>query len=132
MGAKATLRKVFTQKDVASFAALSGDCNPIHLDPEYAKITIFKQPVVHGMLVSSMFSAVLAQKLPGMGSIYLEQELKFVKPVYLDAEVAATVEVVNIKPSNRRAKIVDFRTYCMVGEEVVVDGKAVVYVPNRV
>lgn len=96
IGLSRQLSLKFDQNDVANFAQLSNDSNPVHLDPAYAATTIFKKPIVHGMLCASLISAVIANELPGPGSIYKEQSLTFIKPVYLDESITAHVTITEI------------------------------------
>ncbi len=91
------LEHVFNEKDVILFSKLSLDENPIHLDEEYAKTTIFGKRIVHGLLVSSLFSGVIANKLLGKGSIYLSQNLSFKKPVFLNQKIRIRVEIKSIR-----------------------------------
>lgn len=124
VGDKATLTKAFTEEEVRQFAEMSCDKNPIHLDEEFAKNTPFGTRIVHGMLFSSMFSGILGQQLPGEGTIYLEQNLKFKKPVLIGEELTATVEITNIREDK---PIVTCATTCTNAKgEVVLDGTAVV------
>lgn len=88
----------FSQEDVNLFAKLTGDSNPIHLDEKYSAETIFKKPIIHGYLASSIFSKILGMNFPGEGTIYLKQELKFKKPMFVDSHYEATVVVKNIYP----------------------------------
>ncbi|WP_298444321.1 MaoC family dehydratase [uncultured Ferrimonas sp.] len=97
VGQTAQLSKVFASAEVAAFAELSEDRNPVHLDAGYAAQTPFKRPIVHGMLLSSLISALLGQHLPGDGTIYLGQTLKFVRPVYVGDGVTARVTVSDIR-----------------------------------
>ncbi|WP_276317190.1 MaoC family dehydratase [Anaerosphaera multitolerans] len=122
------MEKTFTREDVVEFSKLSLDVNPIHLDEEYAKNSIFKQNIVHGLLVSSLISAVLANKLPGNGTIYMSQELKFVKPVFFGDKCIATVEVVE-KKDNKNIIILDTKVYTNDTDNVVITGQAVVKKP---
>jgi acyl dehydratase len=87
----------FTQGEVIRFAELTGDHNPIHLDPEYAANTVFKKPIMHGILGASVFSKVLGTQFPGEGTIYLRQEMNFKRPMFVDAvyEAVMTVKEVN-------------------------------------
>lgn len=93
IGQTAKKKKVFTEADVLSFAQVSSDFNPVHVDKEYPKQTMFKQQIVHGMLVGSLFSAIFGVDLPGLGSIYTKQSLKFTRPVFFGDEIEATVTV---------------------------------------
>jgi len=123
IGAKASISKAFTEADVKQFASLSGDFNPIHIDEDYARNTAFGQRIVHGMLVSSLFSGLLAEKIPGPGSIYLGQSFKYQKPVFFDQLVTATVEVLNVREDK---PIVTMSTICTDPQgEVLISGEAV-------
>jgi 3-hydroxybutyryl-CoA dehydratase len=93
VGDSASTKKAFTEKDVFTFAEVSSDYNPVHVDKEYPKETMFKKQIVHGMLVGSLFSAIFGVQMPGLGSIYTKQSLKFTKPVYFGDEIEATVTV---------------------------------------
>ena len=118
LGQKASVQKTFTAADVTAFAGISLDVNPIHMSDGYAKNTIFGKRIVHGTLTSGLISAVLANKLPGPGTIYLGQELKFTAPVYLGDDITATVEIVEIREDK---KIIKLDTTC-----VNQDGKKVI------
>ena len=115
--------KIFSDEDVRRFAELSLDVNPVHLDEHYAKQSIFGKKIVHGFLVGSLISAVIGNKLPGFGSIYLKQEMNFKKPVFIDDEITAEVEIVEeIKPTIYRAL-----TRCLNHNgDVVIDGFAII------
>lgn len=124
LGQRAEISKKFTQEDVKLFADLSLDFNPVHLSEEYAKNSMFGDVIVHGMLVSSLFSALLGKHLPGEGTIYLGQNLKFNKPVFLNQEVTASVEVINIREDKN---IITLSTVCKNDQDdVVISGEAVV------
>ena len=123
IGQEATISKTFVFDEVVAFSELSLDRNPIHLDKEYAKKGIFSDLIVHGLLTSSLISAVIANKLPGPGSIYLRQSLKFLKPVYHNEEVVAKVKIVDIK---HEKLIIMLETQCFVNDIIVLDGIAVV------
>ncbi len=118
IGQKASVQKTFTAADVTAFAGISLDVNPIHMSDKYAEGTIFGKRIVHGILTSGLISAVLANKLPGPGTIYLGQELKFTAPVYLGDDITATVEIVEIREDK---KIIKLDTTC-----VNQDGKKVI------
>jgi acyl dehydratase len=96
IGTTVSATRAFSDGDVRTFAALTGDNNPVHLDEAFADTTRFGRRIVQGILASSMFSALIASDLPGAGAIYMEQSLAFKKPVYLDSEVTATLTVVEI------------------------------------
>lgn len=109
IGQKASVQKTFTAADVTAFAGISLDVNPIHMSDKYAESTIFGKRIVHGILTSGLISAVLANKLPGPGTIYLGQELKFTAPVYLGDDITAEVEIVELREDK---KIVKLSTTC--------------------
>lgn len=103
LGAQAEFTKIICRQDVEVFAELSGDNNPIHLDEDYASKSIFKKPIVHGILTAGLISSVIANRLPGEGSIYLGQDLKFTAPVYHGDILTAKVEVIEIIKEKRQA-----------------------------
>ena len=109
IGQKASVQKTFTAADVTAFAGISLDVNPIHMSDKYAESTIFGKRIVHGILTSGLISAVLANKLPGPGTIYLGQELRFTSPVYLGDDITAEVEIVEIREDK---KIIKLSTTC--------------------
>jgi acyl dehydratase len=128
VGDKASLSKTFTADEVQRYAEISTDTNPVHVDPEFArKNTPFDGCIVHGMLVGSLFSALLGMHLPGMGTIYLGQKLSFKGPVPVGEEVTATVEITHIREDK---PIITLRTLCVNRKgETVIDGEAVVKAP---
>ncbi len=124
VGDKASLTKIFDENEVKMFADISTDKNPIHLDEDYAKSSVFGQRIVHGMLLASLFSGLIGSKLPGEGSIYLGQSITFKKPVFIDERVTASVEIIHIREDK---PIVRLKTICMNSKnEVAVEGEAVV------
>ena len=126
-GTSASRTKTFTDDDVRTFAHLTGDTNPVHLDAIYASTTVFGQRIVHGMLTSALISAVLANDIPGPGTIYLGQSLKFKKPVFLGDTITATVTISQVRAEK---KIVTFETTCTnQNGEVVIEGEATVKAP---
>ncbi len=120
--------KTVTDADITLFAGVSGDTNPVHLDEEFAKASRFGGRIAHGMLSASYISTVLGTRLPGPGCIYLGQQLKFMNPVRAGDTVRARVTVVELMPERKRARL---KTVCSVGDTVVIDGEATVYVPPR-
>jgi len=116
-----------TDEAVRAFAAVSGDHNPLHLDDDYARKTVFRGRVAHGMLLGAHISAVLGDTLPGPGAIYLSQTLQFEHPVRIGAEVKVRVEVKAIDAQTRHATLA---TVCTVDEQVVAEGEAVVIPPR--
>lgn len=126
VGDKVSVTKAFTQEEVERYAELSLDANPLHLDAAYAEDTVFGRRIVHGMLVASLFSGLLGNDLPGEGSIYLGQTLRFTAPVHAGDEVTATVEVTHIREDK---PIVTLSTTCVNAKgTVVIEGEAVVKV----
>ena len=116
-----------TQELIRRFAEVSGDTNPVHLDEAYAAGTRFGGTVAHGMLTAGFFSGILGTQLPGTGSIYLGQELRFLAPVRPGDRVRCEVEVTELD-DRRRAR---FATRAWVGETLVVDGEARVLLPKE-
>lgn len=96
VGMKASITRTVTEADVEVFARATGDTNPVHLDEEVAQRSRFGERVAHGMLTAGHISAVLGTKLPGPGAIYLEQTLRFVRPVRFGDAITSTVEVIEI------------------------------------
>lgn len=103
VGDSASLSRAFSMEDVERFAAVSGDSNPAHLDEAYAQDSIFGGRVVHGMLAASLFSALLGTRLPGLGTIYTGQTLKFTQPVYPGERITATITLKEIIQGKNRA-----------------------------
>jgi 3-hydroxybutyryl-CoA dehydratase len=128
VGMTARYAKTITEADLVLFAGISGDCNPVHMNENYALSTPFKGRIVHGMLSASFLSTAIATKLPGPGSIYVSQNLKFCAPVRIGDTVEACVTVVEIVPAKNRVVL---KTTCTVGQTVVIDGDATVMVPTR-
>lgn len=123
-----TLQKQVTDADIEMFATISTDRNPVHLDEEYARDTIFEGRIAHGMLTAGLISAVIGEQLPGHGTVYLGQTLKFMAPVRPGDVVLAEVQVDAIDHARRR---VTLATRCLVGDTVVLKGEAVVLAPSR-
>jgi 3-hydroxybutyryl-CoA dehydratase len=124
VGDTAEFSKTITDEDVQAFADLTGDHNPVHLDDSYASGTRFGRRIAHGMLTASLISSVLANRLPGRGTVYLSQSLKFVAPVYLDDTVTARVTVTGIREDK---PIATLETVCVNQRgEPLVKGEAVV------
>lgn len=117
IGDTASLTYNITEDMIKQFSYLSGDINPIHQDEEYAKKTIFKKRIAPGMLISSFISAVIANKLPGEGSIYLKQDLNFRKPVYINDIITTEVTITDILTEK---KIIILRTSCINQNNVIV------------
>lgn len=127
LGYETEIKKTINKEEVEMFAKATGDYNPVHLDEEYAKNTIFKKPIAHGMLSGSLFSTIFGTIYPGEGSIYLKQSLTFTKPVYIGEELTAKVKVVDIIPEK---KYVIFETKALNSlKEIVCKGEATIYLP---
>ncbi len=120
--------KTVTEADVYNFAGVSGDFNPAHINEEYAKNTMFKGRIAHGVLSVSFISTVIGTLLPGPGSIYLSQEVKFRKPVYFHDTITATVKVTEIIEEKERI-VLDTVCTNQKGEEVIT-GSVLVYLPS--
>lgn len=123
-----TRQKQVTDADIEMFATISTDRNPVHLDEDYARDTIFEGRIAHGMLTAGLISAVIGEQLPGHGTVYLGQTLKFMAPVRPGDVVRAEVQVDAIDHARRR---VTLATRCLVGDTVVLKGEAVVLAPSR-
>lgn len=124
VGDKASMSKTVTDYDVYAFAGVTGDFNPVHINAEFAKDTMFKGRIAHGMLSAGFISAVLGTALPGANTIYLGQELAFKAPVKLGDTITATVEVIEKVEAKHRLVL---KTTCTNQDGVVVtDGKATV------
>ena len=128
VGQSAELKRTVAERDLATFAAVTGDDNPLHLDEAYAAGTPFKGRIAHGMLSAGYISAVLGTQLPGPGAVYVSQTLSFRRPVRIGDEVTAEAKIAAIDPARGR---VTFETRCVVGGKTVVEGEAVVIVPKR-
>lgn len=128
-GQTAEFSKTVTEADVVLFAGVTGDFNPAHLDAAYAEKSSFGGRIAHGMLTASFISTVLAMRLPGPGTIYLSQSLRFLRPVKIGDTVTARVEVAEVIPARRRVRLL---TTCSneAGERVI-DGEALVLVPQE-
>jgi len=124
VGQKASFTKTVSESDVYLFAGITGDINPIHINREYAKNTIFKDRIAHGMFSAGLISAVLGVQLPGPGSIYSSQTLKFLAPVYFGDTITATVEITDIVAE--KGKVI-LRTTCTNQDgKTVTDGEATI------
>ena len=128
MGMTRYIRKVITDRDIEQFAEISTDHNPVHLDDEYARDTIFEGRIAHGILTAGLVSAVIGEQLPGHGTIYMSQNLEFLAPVRPGDLVHAEVKVVDMVIDKRRVKL-DCR--CEVNGKNVLVGEALVLAPSR-
>ena len=128
MGMTRYIRKIITDRDIELFAEISTDHNPVHLDDDYARDTIFEGRIAHGMLTAGLISAVIGEQLPGHGTIYMSQNLKFLAPVRPGDLVYAEVKVVDMVIAKRRVKL---NCRCEVNGENVLVGEAMVLAPSR-
>ena len=128
MGMMRYLQKVVTDEDIEMFAQISTDRNPVHLDDDYAQDTIFEGRIAHGMLTAGLISAVIGEQLPGHGTVYMGQSLKFLAPVRPGDRVHAEVKVVEIDIAKRR---VTLDCHCSVEGKKVLVGEAKVLAPSR-
>lgn len=127
IGDKASVSKTITETDVYMYAGITGDLNPLHVNENIAKDTMFKGRIAHGMLTAGLISNVIAMQLPGSGTIYMGQELKFVSPVRFEDTITAEVEVVEFI----KDKMVRLKTDCTNQEgTVVLEGYALVMPPK--
>lgn len=128
VGQKASFEKTIGERDIQLFAAMSGDRNPVHLDAEFARGTLFKERIAHGMLSGALISAAVACSLPGPGTIYLGQTMRFARPVKIGDTITVHVEILEKLPKNR------VRVGTNVSNqngELVVEGEAEVLAPRR-
>lgn len=123
VGQQASLTKAFSAREVELFAELTGDTNPLHLDPAYARTTSFQKPVVHGILVNGLISAVIGTRMHGRGHVLLHQDIHFPTPVFVDEEIVATATVRKIKMS-----FAFLTVSCSVEDKVVMKGEVTVMV----
>lgn len=128
VGMSATFAKTITEADIVLFAAASGDNNAVHINEEFARTTPFKGRIAHGMLTASVISAAIAGKLPGAGTVYLGQNLRFKAPVKPGDTVQATVTVQALVTEKRRVAL---STVCTVAGKVVIEGDALVMPTSR-
>ncbi len=123
IGDKAEFSKSITEADLIMFAGITGDMNPVHINQEFAKTTVFGKRIVHGILSIGFISNVLGTQLPGPGGIYIKQTCQFLKPVYIGDTITATVEVIGKDEALNRVWL---RTFCTnQNDQMVVDGEAI-------
>ena len=119
---------VVNEEKINAFAELSGDFNPVHTDAEYAAKSMFGKRIAHGALSASLISAILGNDLPGPGAIFVELNMRFRKPAFIDDEVTARAEISEINEKNGRIKM---KVSCMVNGKAIIRGEAGVVVPKR-
>jgi 3-hydroxybutyryl-CoA dehydratase len=127
-GMRDAYAKTITDADVITFAGISGDTNPVHLNHEFASETLFEGQVAHGMLTASFISTVIGTKLPGPGCIYVSQNLRFMAPVKVGDTVTATCTISRLIPEKH---MIEMETICSVGGKTVLDGQATILVPTK-
>lgn len=125
IGSRASFTKTITEYDVSAFAGITGDFNPVHVNDEAAKESPFGRRIAHGMLTGSLISTVLGMKMPGEGTVYLEQNLKFTAPVYIGDTCTASVEITEILNEEKGIYKLDTKVINQNGM-MVSDGYAVV------
>ncbi|WP_275627375.1 MaoC family dehydratase [Pseudomonas sp. 273] len=128
VGQKASFQRPVGERDIQLFAEVSGDRNPVHLDADYAAATLFKERIAHGMLSGALISAAIATTLPGPGTIYLGQSLRFTRPVKIGDVLDVELEVLEKLPKNRVR--IGTRVLNQNGEAVV-EGEAEVLAPKQ-
>lgn len=133
VGDQASITRTITETDISLFAKITGDFNPLHINEEFAKKTVFKGRIAHGMLIASWVSAVLGTKLPGFGSIYISQTLRFMKPVRIGDTITTTVEVVKkIERDPQKDPLIKLSTTCFNQKnQEVLTGEAVLIVKRK-
>lgn len=127
IGMEGVFTKELSDDDVQAFAAASGDRNPIHVDDEFARATVFGGRICHGILTAGTISAAFAEVMPGPGWIYVSQSLKFRAPVYIGDSVTARVKVIELLEDRQFAT---FKTVCTVADRVVLEGEATLMAPH--
>jgi 3-hydroxybutyryl-CoA dehydratase len=127
IGMSASYEQTITDADIKNFAGISGDKNPVHMSDEYAEKSKFKKRIAHGLMSASYFSALFGTKLPGEGCVYVSQNLKFRKPIYIGDTVKAIVTIKDIDAKKHR---LFFDTVCVVNGKTVISGDAEIYIPE--
>jgi len=127
IGMSFTYNRTVSKSDIDRYATITGDTNPVHLDDKYAKESMFGAPIAHGMLIAGFVSKVFGSDLPGPGCIYVSQNIKFTKPVYIDDSLDVYVEIMSIDFDKRR---LTFKTECRTGRGVVLAGSAELLIPE--
>lgn len=126
IGDYAEITKTMSLDMVKSFAIISEDFNPVHLDADYASKSRYKAQIVHGLMATSLFSGLFGTKLPGEGCVYKAQNIRFKRPIFIGDEVTARIEVVNVEAGK---KLLSFKTQCFVNGKVMIDGESEIFLP---
>jgi acyl dehydratase len=126
VGDFAEIEKKMTLDMVKSFASISNDFNPVHLDEEYAANSRYKRQIIHGLMATSLFSGLFGTKLPGEGCVYKSQNIRFRRAIHIGEMVTARVEVTEV---NIKKKIIRYNTRCFVNGKVMIDGESEIFVP---
>lgn len=128
VGDAAHFSKTISESDIYLYAGITGDFNPAHVNEVFAKDSVFESRIAHGMLTAGLISAILGNQLPGPGTIYMKQEMKFLAPVYIGTTITANVEVIEIISEKKRARL---RTWCTdTAGTIVLEGEALVRPPE--
>lgn len=128
VGMAAEKTMVVSAEKINAFAELSGDFNPVHVDAEYAATTMFGKRIAHGALSASLISAILGNDLPGPGAIFIELNMRFRKPAFIDEEITARAEIAEINEKTGRVKM---KVSCLVDGKAIIRGEAGVVVSKR-
>ena len=122
----ADIEKVMNLEMVKTFAEISEDFNPVHLDEDYASKSRYKKQIIHGLMATSLFSGLFGTKLPGEGCVYKSQNIRFKRPIYIGDAVKAKIVVTEVNIKN---KIIKFSTQCFVKGKIVIDGESEIFIP---
>ena len=128
VGQEAILSKTITEADIANFSGVTGDNNPVHISDDFASKTIFKKRVAHGFFTASLISTLIATKLPGPGSIYISQTLKFLAPAYIGDNILTRVIIQKIDKEKRRVNLL---TECFISDKKILTGEAEILVDKK-
>ena len=128
IGQEAILSKTITEADIANFSGVTGDNNPVHISDDFASKTIFKKRVAHGFFTASLISTLIATKLPGPGSIYISQTLKFLAPAYIGDNILTKAIIQKIDKEKRRVNLL---TECFISEKKILTGEAEILVDTK-
>ncbi len=128
VGQEAILSKTITEADITNFSGVTGDNNPVHISDDFASKTIFKKRVAHGFFTASLISTLIATKLPGPGSIYISQTLKFLAPAYIGDNILTRVIIQKIDKEKRRVNLL---TECFISNKKILTGEAEILVDKK-